>query len=77
MQVIGLERLTSPEQRQEFYNMGREFAYEGLEKTYFKPSNEDELEAFEAGYNAALSTLNKTQESQEQSEELTGPKMGK
>ena len=76
MQVIGLERLTGPLQRQEFYNMGREFAYEGLEKEYFKSSTPEELEAFEAGYNAALVTISEQQEKKEQQEQ-TGPKMGK
>lgn len=75
MQVIGLERQTGPEQRQEFYNMGREFAYEGLEKEYFKASTPEEKEAFEAGYNAALVTISTQQEEQEKQEQI-GPKMG-
>ena len=54
---MGVETLLGPQQRQEFYNMGREFAFEGLEKEYFKATSLDELEAFEAGYNAALETL--------------------
>ncbi len=72
---MGLERLTGPEQRQEFYNMGREFAYEGLEKEYFKAANPEEKEAFEAGYNAALVTISKIQEKNEQEQQI-GPKMG-
>ncbi len=61
-------------QKQEFYNMGKEFAFEGLEKKYFKASSIEELEAFEAGYNEALAKMN---EQKVQKEEQVEPKMGK
>lgn len=73
---MGLERLTGPQQRQEFYNMGREFAFEGLEKELFKAESSEELEAFSKGYEAALAYIEE-QQIPEETEIIEGPKMGR
>lgn len=73
---MGLERLTGPQQRQEFYNIGREFAFEGLEKELFKAESIEELEAFSKGYEAALAYIEE-QQIPEETEIIEGPKMGR
>ena len=40
--------------RDEIYEMGKEFAFEGLTEEYFKANNESELERFRRGYQAGL-----------------------
>ena len=40
--------------RDEIFEMGKEFAFEGLTEEYFKANNEDELERFRKGYQVGL-----------------------
>lgn len=44
----------SPQQRQEIYNMGKEFAFEGLDENYFKANNNEELEIFRQGFQEGI-----------------------
>lgn len=44
----------SPQQRQEIYNIGKEFAFEGLDENYFKANNNDELEIFRQGFQEGI-----------------------
>lgn len=71
-----MERLTGSGQRQEFYNMGREFAFEGLEKELFKANSIEELEAFSEGYDAAVAYLNE-QQIPKQQEQVEGHTIGR
>lgn len=56
---MGMENLASSQistqQRQEIFNMGKEFAFEGLDESYFKSNNEAELEIFREGFKEGLS----------------------
>ena len=45
---------TETQPRDEIFEMGKEFAFEGLTEEYFKANNEDELERFRKGYQAGL-----------------------
>ena len=40
---------TETQPRDEIFEMGKEFAFEGLTEEYFKANNEDELERFRKG----------------------------
>ena len=40
--------------RDEIYEMGKEFDFEGLTEEYFKANNEDELARFRKGYQVGL-----------------------
>jgi len=40
--------------RDEIFEMGKEFAFEGLTEEYFKANNEEELERFRQGYQVGL-----------------------
>lgn len=44
----------STQQRQEIFNMGKEFAFEGLDESYFKANNEEELAIFREGFQEGL-----------------------
>lgn len=44
----------STQQKQEIYNIGREFAYENLNIEDFNSQNPEEIKIFLEGYNAAL-----------------------
>lgn len=50
------------QQRQEIYNMGKEFAFEGLDETYFKANSEEELAIFREGFKEGLNLQTKTEE---------------
>lgn len=55
-----MENLTSSQQvssqhRQEIFNMGKEFAFEGLDESYFKANSEEELAIFREGFQEGLS----------------------
>lgn len=50
------------QQRQEIYNMGKEFAFEGLDETYFKANSEDELAIFREGFKEGLNLQPKMEE---------------
>lgn len=45
---------TEVQPRDEIFEMGKEFAFEGLTEEYFKANNEDELARFRKGYQAGL-----------------------
>ncbi len=44
----------SSQQRLEIYNMGKEFAFEGLDENYFKANNNEELEIFRQGFQEGI-----------------------
>ena len=44
----------SEQQKQEIFNMGKEFAFEGLDETYFKANSEEELAIFREGFKEGL-----------------------
>ncbi len=46
---------TEVQPRDEIFEMGKEFAFEGLTEEYFKANSEEELERFRRGYQAGLS----------------------
>lgn len=50
------------QQKQEIYNMGKEFAFEGLDETYFKANNEEELAVFREGFKEGLKLQPKIEE---------------
>ncbi len=50
------------QQRQEIYNMGKEFAFEGLDETYFKANSEEELAIFREGFKEGLNLQPKIEE---------------
>ncbi len=52
-----METLIGPEQRQELINIGKEFAFEGLDMRYFKANNADELRLFKEGYQEGLEIM--------------------
>lgn len=64
-----METFIGPEQKQELINIGKEFAFEGLDMRYFKANNADELRLFKEGYQEGLEimrqNLNKTAEKTE------------
>ena len=45
---------TEVQPRDEIFEMGKEFAFEGLTEEYFKANNEEELARFRKGYQAGL-----------------------
>ena len=45
---------TEVKSRDEIFEMGKEFAFEGLTEEYFKAKNEEELERFRRGYQMGL-----------------------
>ena len=45
---------TEVQPRDEIFEMGKEFAFDGLTEEYFKANNEDELARFRKGYQAGL-----------------------
>lgn len=45
---------TEVQPRDEIFEMGKEFAFEGLTEEYFKANNEEELERFRRGYKVGL-----------------------
>lgn len=45
---------TEVQPRDEIFEMGKEFAFEGLTEEDFKANNEDELARFRKGYQAGL-----------------------
>ena len=45
---------TEVQPRDEIFEMGKEFAFEGLTEEYFKAKNKEELERFRQGYKAGL-----------------------
>ena len=57
---------TEVKSRDEIFEMGKEFAFEGLTEEYFKAKNEEELERFRRGYQVGLAmqaeTSNPTEE---------------
>lgn len=60
---------TEVQPRDEIFEMGKEFAFEGLTEEYFKANNEEELERFRRGYQAGLAMQ---PEASEPSEEFKG-----
>ena len=46
---------TEVQTRDEIFEMGKEFAFEGLTEEYFKANNEDELERFRRGFEVGMS----------------------
>lgn len=50
------------QQRQEIYNMGKEFAFEGLDETYFKANSKEELAIFREGFKEGLNLQPKIEE---------------
>lgn len=52
-----MESLVGPQQRQEIINMGKEFAFEGLDARYFKANNAEELKLFKEGYEEGLKII--------------------
>lgn len=50
------------QQKQEIYNMGKEFAFEGLDETYFKANSEEELAIFREGFKEGLNLQPKIEE---------------
>ena len=45
---------TEVQPRDEIFEMGKEFAFEGLTEEYFKANSEEELARFRKGYQAGL-----------------------
>ena len=45
---------TEVQPKDEIFEMGKEFAFEGLTEEYFKAHSEDELERFRRGYQVGL-----------------------
>ena len=45
---------TEVQPRDEIFEMGKEFAFEGLTEEYFKANTEEELARFKKGYQAGL-----------------------
>ena len=65
MENLSSSQQISTQQRQEIFNMGKEFAFEGLDESYFKANSEAELEIFREGFNEGLSlqpTINESSE---------------
>lgn len=64
-----METLIGPEQKQELINIGKEFAFEGIDMRYFKANNAEELRLFKEGYQEGLTIIqqnaSKTSEEQE------------
>lgn len=48
------QKQISTQQRQEIYNIGKEFAFEGLDESYFKANSEEELAIFRDGFQEGL-----------------------
>lgn len=63
-----METLIGPEQKQELINIGKEFAFEGIDMRYFKANNAEELRLFKEGYQEGLTIIqqNASKTSEEQ-----------
>lgn len=59
-----MENVIGPQQRQELFNIGKEFAFEGLDMRYFNYNNADELRIFKEGYQEGLKIMSQTNASQ-------------
>ena len=55
-----MENVIGPQQRQELFNIGKEFAFEGLDMRYFNYNNADELRIFKEGYQEGLKIMSQT-----------------
>ncbi len=56
-----METSIGPQQIQEIMNLGKEFAFEGLDMRYFKTTNPDELRYFKEGYEEGLAIIRQKQ----------------
>ncbi len=68
-----MESLVGPQQKQEIINMGKEFAFEGLDARYFKANNAEELKLFKEGYEEGLKII-QSNSNQNQMQETQGMK---
>ena len=62
METSTYPKQINEQQRQEIYNMGKEFAFEGLDETYFKANSEEELAIFREGFKEGLNLQTKIEE---------------
>ncbi len=56
-----METSIGPQKNQEIINIGKEFAFEGLDMRYFKSNNADELRYFKEGYEEGLAIIKQKQ----------------
>lgn len=56
--------------KEEIYEMGVTFAIEGLDETYFKHDNDEELEIFRKGYQEGLKRLGEITKQRESQSKL-------
>lgn len=59
-----MEKTIEPKQKEEIFNLGKEFAFEGLDMRHFKAKSADELRIFKEGFKEGLKLM------QENSNEL-------
>lgn len=52
-----METLIGPEEREEIINIGKEFAFEGMDMRYFKANSAEELRLFKEGYQEGLAII--------------------
>lgn len=64
-----MESLVGPQQRQEIINIGKEFAFEGLDMRSFKANNALELKLFKEGYEEGLQIIEENALRNEQNKE--------
>lgn len=65
-----METSIGPEQKQELINMGKEFAFEGLDMRYFKANNADELRLFKEGYQEGLTIMQQSASKNKEEQEV-------
>lgn len=64
-----MENIIEPKQNEEIFNLGKEFAFEGLDMRHFKAKSADELRIFKEGYEEGLKLI---QENNNEFEENKG-----
>lgn len=64
-----MENTIEPKQREEIFNLGKEFAFEGLDMRHFKANSADELRIFKEGFEEGLKIM---QENNNELEENKG-----
>lgn len=49
-----MENIIEPKKNEEIFNLGKEFAFEGLDMRHFKANSAEELRIFKEGYEEGL-----------------------
>lgn len=52
-----MENTIEPKQNEEIFNLGKEFAFEGLDMRHFKANSADELRSFKEGFEEGLKIM--------------------